>query len=124
MGEVYANTKNQVTFKSLQWKKETCSQTELIKYFIDDVHANREYGTNKKIEKEQEIGVWLKKEKDYISFNVIQHGGESWFIEFSGKLFSNKIELEIESPERKTDKDFLLGYFIKFGIKPVNLPNY
>lgn len=121
MGEFVRGYKNRVEFHPLVWNNNRAQLTAEIAYTQRDEHAYRTYGIEQEVELKKEIGVWLEKCPNSIDFKVIQNGNSTWFEEFSGKLFDDKIQLEMRTPYSKEDKEFCLDYFHKYGIKASNI---
>jgi hypothetical protein len=122
MGEFDVGIKRHLDFEPLEWKDGASNLTRIVKYYDRDEYKLREYGVNEKVEMEREIGMWLKKVGDAVTFECVRYWGGNWFVEFSGELSEGCIRLELETPVSKVGKDVMVDYFDGFGLEPGNLP--
>jgi hypothetical protein len=110
------------TFHSLAWENKTSQITKEITYTAVDENARYMYGVIEKKEYRKDIGVWLKQEREFISFEVQLKVGQSSFTKFQGKLFPKRIEFTIpfysKGPKAKS---FYVQHFAQFGLSITNL---
>ncbi len=124
MSEPIVCYEQNLPFKSVQWENNAARITTIAKFKEVDENARRNYGIEDKVDAKEEIGFWLHKVDEGITFDVVIRESFDYFSKLSGQLNANKISIEIETPYTKKGKDKLVDYFATFGIEPVNLEDW
>jgi len=107
-------------FRPLVWENNKSQITKEITYIAVDEHMRRTYGITEQKEFRENIGVWLKQEKGYISFEVKIKVGPSSFTKFQGKLFPKSIKFSIPFYS-KENKPLYIQHFATYGLSINNL---
>lgn len=109
-------------FYPLVWENNTAQITKEITYIAVDENVRYIYGRVEKKEFRKDVGVWLKQEQEYISFEVTIKVGESSFTKFNGKLYPTRIEFSIPFYSKGAkEKLIYTQHFTEFGLSITNI---